>query len=424
MAAGLLALAGDRQLRLRMGRAGQQRCLERWDSERMVDAYVEVLQDAAERRARQEPRGLRRRFARSFVDYVDRKGWVTRERVSVHANVLTVVNVWPEPSAPTRAPFVSVTVRGLLQAGVETDVLYVRGYRGAHCYLLACAVMALLPLAEPGKYRLVHSHAGETALPARFFWQGPVLGSYWGSDILGLAGQGSWRSRARFALTSRLLRLHTLTMSATTTKSEQMAQRLPARARARNWVIPDGVDLARVAPIDRLEARAALGWAPDELAVITVGRRTPSKRVWLAERAANLASREIPGLRWQAVSTVPPEQMPLYYSAADVLLHAAASEGSPNVVKEAMACNLPVVATDVGDIRELLAGVEPSAVCEGDAEALAREIVRVLRDGRRSNGRDLIARLSLDATTARTLECYRSLGLPVPLLDGWPLNDA
>jgi glycosyltransferase involved in cell wall biosynthesis len=203
-------------------------------------------------------------------------------------------------------------------------------------------------------------------------------------------------------------------MTATTTKSKQMENLLPRRARRRNRVIPDGVDTSRFRPLDRLEARAALGWPQGEPTIISVGRRSPVKRVWLAEQASVLAAREIAGLRWRAISDVSPDEMPLYYNAADLLLHAAASEGSPNVIKEAMACNLPVLATPAGDIPELLKDVEVSAACEARPEALAREAVRLLRAGRRSNGRERIAPLALEAATEQTLDCYRALGVPVP----------
>jgi glycosyltransferase involved in cell wall biosynthesis len=436
LSAGLVRLATDRELRLAMGRAGAERCRERWDSETMIDTYLEVMERAAARRGRAERRGraarrgrvigqgatarrgprrspLTARLAQTFLDELDRRGWVTWEQSDEEASVLTVVNVWPEPDAPARAPFVRVSVHGLAAAGVKHDLLYVRGYRGAHCYLLGCAAMALLPLARPGKYSLVHSHAGETAFAARFFWGAPVLATYWGSDLQGLGGQGDLRSKARFAISSRIQRLHAAAMTATTTKTKQMEALLPRRARARNWVIPDGIDVSRFSPVDRSEARAALGWPPDQPTIITVGRRSPEKRLWLAEEAAGLAAREIETLRWLPISNVAPEEMPLYYNAADLLLHTAASEGSPNVVKEAMACNLPVLATAVGDIADLLADVDPSATCDADPDALAREIVRLLRDGRRSNGREHAGALRVEVATAKLLDCYRSLGVTV-----------
>lgn len=366
---------------------------------------------------------MSRRLADALLRLLHRKGWVTWERSVPHAHILTVTNAWPDQEHPTRAPFLRYTFDGLTAAGIDSDLLYVRGYKGAHCYLLGCLAMAVVPLARPGKYRLVHSQAGETAIVARFFWSAPVLATYWGSDLLG-PQVGSRGHRVKFLLQSRLLRLHAPLMTATTTKSTEMNGVLPARAQKRNWVIPDGVDSSPFRPMDRQRARAALGWPPHEPTVISVGRRDPVKRLWLAEHAADLASREIGGLRWRAISDVPPDQMPLYYNAADLLLHTSASEGSPNVIKEAMACNLPVVATSAGDIAEILHLVHPSAVCEATPEALAHEIVRILRERRRSNGRDRIGPLRLEASTARTLACYRSLGVPVPPNDAYALTSA
>lgn len=350
--------------------------------------------------------------ARRVVSALDRRGWLTWEETAPDARVLIVTNAWPDRQFPARAAFMRYGVEGLAAAGVPTDVLYLRGYRGKRSYPLGCLAMSLLAHAAPGKYQLVHSHGGETALVTRFFRSAPVLASYWGSDLLGI-GEGPLGARLSFALRARLLRAHAVLMTATTTKSAEMESVLPRHARARNWVIPDGVDRMRFAPGDRVLARRALGWSGDEPVAISAGRPVASKRLWLAESAVNRAAQEIPGLSWRAISDVPPEQMPDHYNAADVLVHTSVSEGSPNVVKEALACNLPVVATAAGDIPELLCGVEPSAVCPADVASLASEIVRCLREGRRSNGREASARLALARTTERMLECYRSLGIAV-----------
>jgi glycosyltransferase involved in cell wall biosynthesis len=353
------------------------------------------------------------RLASAFLRHIDRKGWVTWERTANDARVLMVTNAWPRPEAPMHGVFLRYTIDGLAAAGLQSDLLFIRGYRGKHCYLLGCVAMALLPLARPGKYRLIHSHGGETALVARFFIGAPVLASYWGSDILG-PREGGWRMALKARLRSGVLRVHALLMTATTTKSREMEAVLPARARRRNWVIPDGVDTSRFRPIHRDRARCWVGWPPDEVTVISVGRRVALKRLGLAEQAMALAAEQIDNLRWRSIWDVPPDQMTPCYNAADLLLHTSASEGSPNAVKEALACELPVVATAAGDIPELLEGVYPSAVCESSPQALAAEIVRCLRIRSRSNGRERTAHLALEHVTARTLACYRSLGAPAP----------
>jgi glycosyltransferase involved in cell wall biosynthesis len=80
-----------------------------------------------------------------------------------------------------------------------------------------------------------------------------------------------------------------------------------------------------------------------------------------------------------AVWNVPNTQMPLYYSAADVMILCSDSEGSPTSVKEALACNLPIVSTDVGDVRTILQGIDGVEVCAQDAASLAEGLARVLK---------------------------------------------
>ena len=352
-----------------------------------------------------------------FLSALDRHKLVTWERTDPEARVLMVTNAWPHPERPVHGTFVQHTVDGLDAQGIRCDVLFVRGYRGWHAYLLGGVAMALLPSLSKGKYRLVHSHGGETALMARLFHGSPVLASYLGSDILG-PREGDLGARVKCFLRSRILRAHSLLMTATTTKSKEMAHVLPRCAQRRNWVIPDGVDRSQFSPIERDEARRGLGWALDEVTVISVGQRVPIKRLWLAEEAMALATQEIHGLRWRVISDVSPGQMPLYYSAADCLIHTSSSEGSPNAVKEALACNLPVVATPSGDIAELLACVTPSALCAPRPEVLAREVARCVAGRPRSNGRKCTSHLGLGVITTRTLECYASLGTDIEVAHG------
>ena len=201
-------------------------------------------------------------------------------------------------------------------------------------------------------------------------------------------------------------------MSATTTKSQEMETLLVSSARSRNTVIPDGVDRRRFFPQDRAEARADLGWPSDSPIVLVAGRtEAPEKRLWLAQEVIRRAGAEIPDIDLRIANGVPPSEMPARYAAVDCLLHTSVSEGSPNVIKEALACNLPVVATPAGDVRELLRGVNGCAVCEADPIALASALVDILRHHPRSNGRQHTERLSIDATAQRTIDCYRELGL-------------
>jgi teichuronic acid biosynthesis glycosyltransferase TuaC len=109
------------------------------------------------------------------------------------------------------------------------------------------------------------------------------------------------------------------------------------------------------------------------------------------------------------ISNVEPIRMPLYYQAADVLLCASLSEGSPNVVKEALACDLPVVSTPVGDVPERLTGVSPSYIVSRDPRKFGEAVVNILQTRQRSNGRERIMHLGLDQVAIQILTVYQSV---------------
>ena len=98
-------------------------------------------------------------------------------------------------------------------------------------------------------------------------------------------------------------------------------------------------------------------------------------------------------------------------NAADCLLVTSLHEGSPNIVKEAMACNLPVVSVPCGDVVERLKATQPGMVCPYDASALACGMAVVLGEGHRSNGREqLVAQgLTLLRVAEQLIQLYRSV---------------
>lgn len=95
-----------------------------------------------------------------------------------------------------------------------------------------------------------------------------------------------------------------------------------------------------------------LGLPSDGRVALFVGDPArPEKRYWLAQKTVNLLVSRIQ-VELIVASSGPYEQVPLYYmNACDALLLTSSHEGSPNAVKEALACNLPVVSVDVGDVR-------------------------------------------------------------------------
>ncbi len=324
-----------------------------------------------------------------------------------------VTNMWPHERDPDYGIFVKRQIESLQALGLECDVLLIEGFRSRWEYARSALHMLALNWSK-ARPLLVHSHGGETAVSVCWYVRGTVLVSYCGSDVLGdpyADGRLRPSSRPRRLFFQQIARL----MSATVTKSAEMEATLPRSARARNVVVPNGVDRSLFWPLPRDEARRQLGWpSTDRIVLFAANPSVPRKRYWLAEAACREAQRTIGRLELIAAGDIPPDSMPLHMAAADCLLLPSSIEGSPNVVKEAMACDLPVISTDVGDVREILRGVEPSWICAPDANELAAAVVECLTIRRRSNGRERSEWLGQEEVAARLLELYRKL---VPQLD-------
>lgn len=241
-----------------------------------------------------------------------------------------------------------------------------------------------------GDYDLIHANYGLTAPPAVLQPNLPVVISLWGSDLMGEYG---WLSKACAGHADAVVVM-----------SDEMADELDRPCD----VIPHGVDLDRFTPRPTADARRDLEWEEDAHQILfPYPPERGVKNYGRAARVAEIVSQRFDGpVRLQTVTGVPHKRMPTYMNAADALLVTSNREGSPNAVKEALACNLPVVSTDVGDVRERLEHVEPSAVRTTE-DGLADALEDVLTRGERSNGRVAAREISVDHTRDRLHSVYR-----------------
>lgn len=255
---------------------------------------------------------------------------------------------------------------------------------------------------------LVHVHfAAAQALVTVIFSPKPVVISFCGSDLLGnydSTGRKTWSGY----LSMILSQIAALGAHRCIAKTVELRKALWfSSCRKKCEIIPNGVNLDQFTVIPRSDARAALGWLHDDLVVLFVS----PKGAWvkspiLARAVFDLAKEHLPELKIYFVENEPPNRMPLFFNAADVLLITSLHEGSNNTVKEALACNLPVVSSPVGDIPERIQDVQPSKVVPRDARALAEALVQVLLEKSRSNGRLKVSHLCLELVAKRILDIY------------------
>jgi teichuronic acid biosynthesis glycosyltransferase TuaC len=234
----------------------------------------------------------------------------------------------------------------------------------------------------------------------------PLVITYRGSDLNPSAGWFGWRSA-----TARLLsQLAALRANKIVCVSRALRDRLWWRQKNAE-VLATGVDSSAFQPGSRESARLVLGWRLEARAVLFhCGRDPRVKRMDLAEAAIRVARRTVPDLDLRVLDgSTAPSLVPMLMNAADCLLVTSDFEGSPTVVQEALATNLPIVSVAVGDVAERVHGVSNTYIAARDAEALGAAVAHLIEPPRRSDGRRRIGEFSSDWIAGRLCAIYQEL---------------
>ncbi|MGI8712985.1 MAG: glycosyltransferase [Solirubrobacteraceae bacterium] len=305
---------------------------------------------------------------------------------------LIVTNMYPSPEHPALGSFVADQVAALRRSGqVEVEVFAFApgGYRA---YTGAARGLRAGGRERHERFDVVHAHFGLTSWPARIVPATVHAVTLHGTDL------AHPRSRP---VTLAGLALNDLVGVV----SPALAGELPRWARRRRVrVLPCGVDLHRFQPIDRTWARTELGLDPDgRYLLFPSDPRRAEKRHDLARLAAG----DTPLL---TLGNVAPDRVPLWVNAANAVLIPSDREGFGLAVLEALACDVPVLATPVGIAPEVLAGVPGDLCAPFDRHAWQRTLKPHLnqRDPR-VPGRARAQPYSSDAMATRVLDAWRAL---------------
>jgi glycosyltransferase involved in cell wall biosynthesis len=308
---------------------------------------------------------------------------------------------------------VATQVESLRALGVECEVLVLAGSWPGRLFAGARQVRRALE----GSFDLIHAHHA---------WCGaaggghgvPLVLSLLGSDILAFPWRNDEHGPISRAANRMLARRSATRAAAVIVKAEWMRGALGVPAH----VIPNGVDLSRFRPAadpaERRALRGELGFPPGARVVLFgADPARPRKRFPLAEAAAREAEQRLaatPGplarpLRLVAVHDRPHDEVARMLRAADLLLFTSDVEGSPNIVKEAMASGLAVVSVDVGDTRARLEGVSGCRLARDTPEALGAAAAELLAGTEPRGGREAVAELSMERVAERVRALYASV---------------
>jgi teichuronic acid biosynthesis glycosyltransferase TuaC len=319
--------------------------------------------------------------------------------------VLVATSIYPTSENPARGTFIRTQVEYLKRAGVEVELLLV-GERSRKLMYPKAALELRRRLGDRS-IDLVHAHYSYVGIVARAQWTVPVVVSYCGDDLL-----GTMNKRGRQTLFGRLAviagRLLSTQADGVIVKSRGMAGKLGRKKDV--YVIPHEIDLELFRPTDRRQARKLLGLdLGKKYLLFAANPDIPVKRFPLAKAVRDHLSRQDPTIELLVVYQEAQERLPLFMSASDALVFTSYQEGSPNVVKQAMACNLPIVSTDVGDVREIIGRTEGCSISKPEVADFARNLSGILRHPQRTNGREQVQHLAGPAVAQRIIEVYEQV---------------
>lgn len=289
-------------------------------------------------------------------------------------------------------PFITQQVAALEKSGVECQYFPVKskGVTGylKHLKALKKAVCEFNP-------DIVHAHYGLCGLLANLQRRVPVVTTFHGSDI---------NDKKVLPLSKMAMRLSAWNIFVSNKTIDI------AKPKKKYSLLPCGIDLSDLQLTDKQEARKRMHLQADKKYVLFAGAFDNSvKNAPLAKEAVAILNDE--NVELLELKGFSHDEVTLMMCAADVFLMTSISEGSPQVIKEALACGCPIVSVDVGDVKERIAGVEGCTVADRNVEKLALALKKAIALGKRTEGRAVIINdnLANEAIASQLKDIYNKV---------------
>lgn len=235
-------------------------------------------------------------------------------------------------------------------------------------------------------YDIIHAHYSLSGIAATLaFPKAPLMVSLMGSDVM---MKGLWRTLIRL--------LSKFNWAETIVKSEEMKKKLNL---SNCCIIPNGVDLSLFEEKELNTAKNKVGFTSDHWNVVFISNPDRKEKNYPLASMAVTRAKDIKPIKLHVIYNKPHPEIITTLFAADVLILTSLWEGSPNIIKEAMAANCPIVATDVGDIRWLLGNEKGHFITEPTIESVSENLeqaFRYVKEKGRTNAKDRLIKLKLD----------------------------
>lgn len=288
----------------------------------------------------------------------------------------------------TIAPFITEQVNSIKNLGVEIEYFLIKG-KGLYGYFTNLKKFNI----KLSNYKpdLIHAHYGFSGLFSNLQRKIPVITTYHGSDI-------NKTIPGIFSKISILLSRTNIFVSYQLSKK--------AGLNNKSQIIPCGVNTQLFNHKNKTNARKYFGYETNEKLILFSGSfQNKVKNPELAKKAIML----VQGLKLIELKGFSREEVSLLMSAVDLALMTSRSEGSPQFIKEAMSCNLPIVSLNVGDVEELIEGVAGCFISSSKTSELAVKIQKAISI-ENSNGREkILALYEINYIASKVVNLYKQI---------------
>jgi glycosyltransferase involved in cell wall biosynthesis len=316
--------------------------------------------------------------------------------------------MYPSAAMPFYGSFVRDEADALRAAGVDTDVYFVNGRANKLNYFGMPAGFFARIRTKP--YDVIHVHHSFCGLVATMQKKIPVVWTFHEGEISGSTADALREQPIKhLAYSKKMKRYVAQKVDAVVVVADHL--RGPLGRTDALW-LPAGIDWNRFAPMDSSEARRQLGLSPDKRYVLfPASPARVEKRYDLARAGFDRyqSAGNANDLELIALDNVPHERVPLYMNASEAVLMTSAFEASPVTIREALACNVPVICTDVGDVRVVMQGIQGCRIVDADADAISTALRAVLAGPRRVQSRERMHAYALETVAQKLIALYQEV---------------
>jgi teichuronic acid biosynthesis glycosyltransferase TuaC len=307
---------------------------------------------------------------------------------------MKILHVIPHHPSPSGFVFAKRQVKDLELEGHENDIFFfdtkisLRSFWSQHSEFKK-RIAAFQP-------DVVHAHYGTfTGFFASLSHRIPFVITFQGSDIHQTQDihplrekLGKWMSKKAADKAKGIICV-----------SQKMLEQLP-KGKEKAYVIPCGIDIRVFQPLDKTQCQHVLGLNVEKRFIFFNANNPKVKRLDIAQAAIQLLQEKFPAELLSLNGNVHPDEIPTYINSCDAVLLCSDSEGSPMIIKEALACEIPIVSVAVGDVAERINGVKNCFIVPQEIDAIHKQLESILdKEPQYTNGREKLKADELDSIT-------------------------